>query len=113
MVFRSGWVAGAARASAELSQYVACNPERLSGEEVLHLLCCLPLRHLLRLASSVLSFLCFPTISPALLLHRPRATRRVVLLLRSTSSSSSSSSSSLSSSSSDGYDSALYRPHSD
>lgn len=109
MVFRSGWVAGAARASAELSQYVACNPERLSGEEVLRLLCCLPLRHLLRLASSVLSFLCFPT----LLLHlrRPRATRRVVLLLRSTSSSSSSSLSS--SSSSDGYDSALYRPHSD
>ncbi|XP_039130087.1 uncharacterized protein LOC120266514 [Dioscorea cayenensis subsp. rotundata] len=90
MVFSSARVARVATVSADLCQYIACNPQRLSSSEVLDLLCCLPLYHLRRLALCLFSFFCFPPDH----LH-PYHYRR----------SSSSSSSSSSSYDSDGYDS--------
>ncbi|CAL9086123.1 unnamed protein product [Musa textilis] len=96
MVFNAGWVTAVARASAEACQYVACNPERLSSEEVLDLLCCLPLRHLRRLAICVFSFFCVPPSLP----DEPRIRGRRYAYRYSLSSSSASSSSS------DEYDSA-------
>ncbi|KAJ0966286.1 hypothetical protein J5N97_027424 [Dioscorea zingiberensis] len=92
MVFNSAWVARVATLSADLCQYIACNPQRLSSAEVLDLLCCLPLHHLRRLALCLFSFFCFPTDH----LHPYHYHR---------SSSSSSSSSS--------YDSDDYDSHSD
>ncbi|KAJ8637939.1 hypothetical protein MRB53_012206 [Persea americana] len=48
MVFSSVLVATVATVSADLCQYIACNPQRLSSEEVLDLICCLPLQQLRR-----------------------------------------------------------------
>ncbi|PON44086.1 hypothetical protein PanWU01x14_269210 [Parasponia andersonii] len=53
MVLNSQVVAMVAIISANLWQYIACNPERLSSHQVLDLLFCLPLRHLRRLALSL------------------------------------------------------------
>ncbi|KAF3442219.1 hypothetical protein FNV43_RR16135 [Rhamnella rubrinervis] len=51
------WVASV---SANLWQYVACNPERLSSHRVLHIIFCVPFQSLRRLSLSLSSFLCFP-----------------------------------------------------
>ncbi|CAL9204704.1 unnamed protein product [Musa hybrid cultivar] len=85
MVFNAGWVAAVARVSAEACQYVACNPERLSSEEVLDLLFCLPLRHLRGFALCLFSFLCFPPF-----LSDDLRRNRLYYLGSSSSSSSSS-----------------------
>ncbi|PIA60059.1 hypothetical protein AQUCO_00400736v1 [Aquilegia coerulea] len=60
MVFNSVLVVSVAKVSAEIWQYIACNPERLNSEQVLHLICCLPLQQLGRLALCFWSFFCFP-----------------------------------------------------
>ncbi|KAG6520020.1 hypothetical protein ZIOFF_017049 [Zingiber officinale] len=108
MVFHAGWVGAVARLSAEACQYVACNPERLSSDEALELIFCLPLRHLRRLAICIFSFLCFPPFFPDD--PRPHLRRRRFAFRYTLSSSSSSSSSS-----SDEYDSAGggYESHSE
>ncbi|KAK9201214.1 hypothetical protein WN944_016415 [Citrus x changshan-huyou] len=59
MVLNSSVVLTIANVSANVCQYIACNPERLPADQVLHLLCCLPLRHLRRLAFSFWAFLCY------------------------------------------------------
>ncbi|KAG0474067.1 hypothetical protein HPP92_015924 [Vanilla planifolia] len=79
MVFCSGWVVVVGRTSANWWQYVVCNPERLSNDEILRLLVFIPLHHLRRIALGLFSFLCFPLPSP----HR-------IHRYRETSSSSSS-----------------------
>ncbi|GFP84164.1 hypothetical protein PHJA_000560100 [Phtheirospermum japonicum] len=79
MVFNSPLVVGVAKVSANACQYIACNPERLSTDEVLHLLFCFPFQNLRRFAFCLCSFFCYP--SPG----NP--------FLTSSSSSSSSSSS--------------------
>ncbi|KAL0903655.1 hypothetical protein M5K25_028047 [Dendrobium thyrsiflorum] len=84
MVFYCGWVVMVARASAYWWQSIACNPERLSSDDVLNLLCCLPLYHLRRLSLRLFSFLCVPYNLP----HR----RRYRILSYDQYSSSSSSS---------------------
>ncbi|KAL4607085.1 hypothetical protein ACB092_09G149500 [Castanea dentata] len=53
MVLNGAVVFWVAKVSAELWQYIACNPERLSSDRVLHLLCCLPFQYFLRLFSSL------------------------------------------------------------
>ncbi|CAA7387983.1 unnamed protein product [Spirodela intermedia] len=88
MVFNSAWVATVATLSAELCQYIACNPQRLPAGEVLRLLCYAPLHLAGRLAAGVFSFFCFPIAAPpSPFLHRWPS---------SSSPSSSSSSSSYS-----------------
>ncbi|KAK8952957.1 hypothetical protein KSP40_PGU001980 [Platanthera guangdongensis] len=64
MVFNGGWVLMVARASAVCCQYIACNPERLSSDQVFHLLFSLPLHHLRRAALFFFSFLRPPPRSP-------------------------------------------------
>ncbi|CAA6653655.1 unnamed protein product [Spirodela intermedia] len=64
MVFNSAWVATVATLSAELCQYIACNPQRLPAGEVLRLLCYAPLHLAGRLAAGVFSFFCFPIAAP-------------------------------------------------
>ncbi|KAJ9179905.1 hypothetical protein P3X46_008217 [Hevea brasiliensis] len=59
MVLNSNLVATIANISANLCQYIACNPERLSSDQVLNLLFCFPLHHLGRLASSLWTYLCY------------------------------------------------------
>ncbi|CAA0837512.1 Unknown protein [Striga hermonthica] len=60
MVFNSPLVVGVAKVSANACQYIACNPERLSTDEVLHLLFCFPFQQLSRFAFCLCSFFCFP-----------------------------------------------------
>ncbi|KAI3924360.1 hypothetical protein MKW98_032561 [Papaver atlanticum] len=60
MVFNSDIVLRVANLSANLCQYIACNPDRLSSEQVLDLICCIPLQQLGRLALCVWNFFCFP-----------------------------------------------------
>ncbi|KAG6512800.1 uncharacterized protein LOC121976982 [Zingiber officinale] len=97
MVFHAGRAVAVARLSADACQYVACNPERMSSDEALDLICCLPLRHLRRLSVCIFSFLCFPPFFP----DDPRPRRRFAYRYTLSSSSSSSLTSS-----SDEYDSA-------
>ncbi|VFQ59259.1 unnamed protein product [Cuscuta campestris] len=52
MVLNSPLVVGVATASAELCQHIACNPERLSRDQVLYLLFSFPCRQLRRLCSA-------------------------------------------------------------
>ncbi|KAE8661780.1 putative adenylsulfate kinase [Hibiscus syriacus] len=59
MVLNSSVVVAIADLSANLCQYIACNPERLSSDQVLYLIFCLPCRHLGRLADSLWLYLCF------------------------------------------------------
>ncbi|KAJ8771686.1 hypothetical protein K2173_026863 [Erythroxylum novogranatense] len=59
MVISSGVVVTVANVSANLCQYIACNPERLAGDQVLQLLFCFPLRELGRLALSLWTYLCY------------------------------------------------------
>ncbi|KAL6506057.1 hypothetical protein OROMI_031627 [Orobanche minor] len=60
MVFNSPLVVGVAKVSANACQYIACNPERLSTDEVLHLLFCFPFQQFRRFAFCLCSFFCFP-----------------------------------------------------
>lgn len=60
MVFNSPLVVGVAKISANACQYIACNPERLSADQVLHLLFCFPFQQLRRLAFCLWTFFCFP-----------------------------------------------------
>lgn len=60
MVFNSPVIVGVAKVSANACQYIACNPERLSGDEVLRLLFCFPFQQLRRLALCIWTFFCFP-----------------------------------------------------
>ncbi|KOM38537.1 hypothetical protein LR48_Vigan03g191900 [Vigna angularis] len=56
MVLNSNVVARVAHASAHLFQFIACNPERLSSDVVLHLLFCLPFHYLFRSLFSYLGY---------------------------------------------------------
>ncbi|OVA06357.1 hypothetical protein BVC80_8885g3 [Macleaya cordata] len=60
MVFNSVIVMNVANLSANFCQYIACNPDRLSSQQVLDLICCLPLQQLGRLALCLWTFFCFP-----------------------------------------------------
>ncbi|KAF6139278.1 hypothetical protein GIB67_021488 [Kingdonia uniflora] len=60
MVFNSVVVSTVANLSANICQYIACNPERLSNQQVLDLVCCFPLQQLGRLALCLWTFFCFP-----------------------------------------------------
>ncbi|KAL8456225.1 hypothetical protein ACS0TY_034445 [Phlomoides rotata] len=60
MVFNSPLVVGVAKVSAYACQFIACNPERLSTDQVLHHLFCLPFHHLRRFAFCLWTFFCFP-----------------------------------------------------
>ncbi|KAL5767900.1 hypothetical protein ACOSP7_014485 [Xanthoceras sorbifolium] len=57
MVLNSSVVVSIANLSANVCQYIACNPERLPSDQVLNLLCCLPLHQLRRLALSLWTYL--------------------------------------------------------
>ncbi|GLT60528.1 hypothetical protein SLA2020_354980 [Shorea laevis] len=59
MVLNSSAVVATANLSANFCQYIACNPERLDSDQVLHLLCCFPLDQLRRLVRSLWLYLCF------------------------------------------------------
>ncbi|KAF3330156.1 hypothetical protein FCM35_KLT05487 [Carex littledalei] len=104
MVYSTGWVVAVARTSADLCQYAACNPERLSSDEALNAIFCLPMRFLSRFAVRVCSFLCFP------LVLDPNPRRRPFVQYSYATSSSSSSSDS-GSSLDEGYYSAAERYH--
>ncbi|XP_043690707.1 uncharacterized protein LOC122641516 [Telopea speciosissima] len=60
MVFSSVLVLAVANLSADVCQYIACNPERLSSQQVLELVCCIPLQQLGRLALCLWTFFCLP-----------------------------------------------------
>ncbi|WCJ43631.1 hypothetical protein M5689_024360 [Euphorbia peplus] len=59
MVLSSNIVVMVANISANVCQYIACNPERLSSDEMLNLLFCLPLQHIGRLSVYIWTFLCY------------------------------------------------------
>nr|ABK22240.1 unknown [Picea sitchensis] len=58
MVFNTPIIVSVATWSASACQSLSCNPERLSSDHVLSLLCCLPYRQLGRLVVCVWSFFC-------------------------------------------------------
>ncbi|XP_021816735.1 uncharacterized protein LOC110759033 [Prunus avium] len=60
MVFNSVMVVSVAHTSAEMWQYLACLPERLSSHQLLDLVFCFPLQQLGRLALCLWTFLCVP-----------------------------------------------------
>ncbi|XAR70063.1 hypothetical protein NMG60_11001888 [Bertholletia excelsa] len=64
MVLNSSLVGKVANVSADLCQYIACNPERLRSEQVLYLLFCFPFQQFRRLALCLWTFFCFPPPSP-------------------------------------------------
>ncbi|OIT34710.1 hypothetical protein A4A49_14008 [Nicotiana attenuata] len=64
MVFNSPIIVGVANISADLCQYIACNPERLSSDEVLYLLFCFPCQQFRRFALCLWTFFCFPLPNP-------------------------------------------------
>ncbi|KAL0554711.1 hypothetical protein IC582_008639 [Cucumis melo] len=96
MVLNSPLVLWVANISADLCQYIACNPERFNSHHVLYLIFCFPFRHFRRISLSIVSSLCLPS-----------------LLSSSSSSSSDSNSDSNSDSDSDDLDSYDYNSHSD
>lgn len=104
MVYSTGWVVAVARTSADLCQYAACNPERLSSDEALDAIFCLPMRFLSRFAVRVFSFFCFP-------LDLDPNPRRRPFVQYSYATSSSSSFSDSGSSLDEGYYSAGERYH--
>ncbi|KAJ0078512.1 hypothetical protein Patl1_22932 [Pistacia atlantica] len=59
MVLNSSMVVRVANVSANVCQFVACNPQRLPTDQVLHLLCCVPFQQFRRLALSFWTYLCF------------------------------------------------------
>ncbi|KNA16530.1 hypothetical protein SOVF_088180 [Spinacia oleracea] len=60
MVLNSQVVVAVANASASVCQYIACNPEHLSSDQVLHLLFCFPFQQIRRLSLCLSAFFCFP-----------------------------------------------------
>ncbi|KAI9120442.1 hypothetical protein K1719_007475 [Acacia pycnantha] len=56
MVLNSGAAVRVAQVSANLCQYISCNPERFSSDTVLRLLFCLPFRRLALSLSTCLGF---------------------------------------------------------
>ncbi|KAL3841299.1 hypothetical protein ACJIZ3_025890 [Penstemon smallii] len=60
MVLNSTVLVGVAKVSANACQYIACNPERLNPDQVLHLIFCFPFQHLRRLTICLWTFFCFP-----------------------------------------------------
>ncbi len=58
MVFNTPIIVSVATWSASACQLLSCNPERLSSDHVLRLLCCLPCRHLGRVVVCVWSYFC-------------------------------------------------------
>ncbi|KAM2056116.1 hypothetical protein TB2_028279 [Malus domestica] len=60
MVFNSVMVESVAHLSAEMWQYLACLPERMSSHQLLDLIFCFPLQQLGRLALCLWTFLCVP-----------------------------------------------------
>ncbi|KAI3471494.1 hypothetical protein Pfo_028144 [Paulownia fortunei] len=63
MVFNSPLVVRVAKVSANACQYIACNPERLSTDQVLQLLFCFPFQQLRRLAFCLWTFFCSPPLN--------------------------------------------------
>ncbi|OWM78816.1 hypothetical protein CDL15_Pgr002987 [Punica granatum] len=59
MVLSAAVVAAVADVSANLCQYIACNPERFSSDQVLRLLFCFPFQHVRHFALSLTACLCF------------------------------------------------------
>ncbi|KAJ7976381.1 Vacuolar fusion protein [Quillaja saponaria] len=57
MVLNSGLAVKVANVSADVCQYIACNPERLSTDTVLQLLFCFPLQELRTFTISLWTFL--------------------------------------------------------
>lgn len=66
MVFNGALMVGVANVSADACQYIACNPERLSSDQVLRLLFVFPFQQLRRLALCLWTFFCFPPSNPYL-----------------------------------------------
>ncbi|KAI3826358.1 hypothetical protein L1987_00405 [Smallanthus sonchifolius] len=60
MVMNSPLVVAVANISADICQYIACNPERLSSEQVLNLIFCFPFQQFRRFALCLWTFFCFP-----------------------------------------------------
>ncbi|KAL9240198.1 hypothetical protein vseg_014444 [Gypsophila vaccaria] len=60
MVLNSQVVVMVANMSANVCQYIACNPEHLSSNQVLDLLFCFPLQQLRRFSLCFTTFFCFP-----------------------------------------------------
>ncbi|KAK1411909.1 hypothetical protein QVD17_32759 [Tagetes erecta] len=60
MVMNSPLVVAVANISADICQYIACNPERLSSEQVLRLIFCFPFQQFRRFALCLWTFFCFP-----------------------------------------------------
>nr|XP_009797310.1 PREDICTED: uncharacterized protein LOC104243757 [Nicotiana sylvestris] len=60
MVFNSPVVVSVANLSADFCQFIACNPERLSSDQVLYLLFCYPFQQLHRFTLCLWTFFCFP-----------------------------------------------------
>lgn len=60
MVFNSVMVVWVANRSADVWQYVACIPDRLSSQQLLDLICCFPLQQFGRFALCLWTFFCLP-----------------------------------------------------
>lgn len=60
MVLNSSVVVGVAEVSANLCQYIACNPETLPPNQVLYLIFCFPFQQIRRLALCLCTVFCFP-----------------------------------------------------
>ncbi|KAL7174704.1 hypothetical protein ACSBR2_033861 [Camellia fascicularis] len=60
MVFNSLVVLTVANISADVWQYIACFPERISSDQLLDLVCCFPLQQFGRLAFCLWTFFCLP-----------------------------------------------------
>ncbi|CAN8260523.1 unnamed protein product [Cochlearia groenlandica] len=63
MVINSRLVETTVNLSADLSQYIACNPEILPRATVLRFIFFIPLIHIRRVAFSLGSYLCFDSAS--------------------------------------------------
>lgn len=60
MVANSVLIVSVAKISAEFWLHIACLSEHVSSEQLLDLICCLPLEHLGRLALCLWTFFCLP-----------------------------------------------------
>ncbi|CAN6441562.1 unnamed protein product [Victoria cruziana] len=60
MVFNSLLVVNVARWSTDFFRFMAWNPQNLTTEELLAIICCLPLHQLSRVATCLWSFFCYP-----------------------------------------------------
>ncbi|KAG9144938.1 hypothetical protein Leryth_023575 [Lithospermum erythrorhizon] len=60
MVLNSIILIQVAKISGDLCQYIACNPQRLSTQQLLHLLFVYPFQQIHRLTICLWNFFCFP-----------------------------------------------------